>query len=380
MEEYLGKLGGSLWVNRYVEQFTSLITLDLSSYSTCNDDYEQYDEMVLYISTAIRKLTNLRSLKLPSLKTIKGNIFDDSLIKGLINLTDFSLDERESGISRITDYGIQSFTKLTTLHLGLKKGSMITDRSIQYSTNLTDLSLTLEDSSITDISLKGLTNLKTLSICANIYADIDDEKNEITFNALGAFINLTSLSLGGMINITDKTFKNLTNLRNLNLNEEIIISDESMKLLTNLTSLSLLILIYSNKYITNDGISTLINLEILSLRDNKRITDEGVSRLTNLIKLDLSYNSLITVNGLIGLSKLMIIYFNNPFRGDDDRSRYERMKGMVKYLPNRNKNGFICSGKDFSLSSRSSSFWDIDLTKYDYKNKDDSSEEESEEQ
>jgi hypothetical protein len=224
------------------------------------------------------------------------------------NLTSLYIDCNNK---HITDIGIKTLTKLTSFR---NESGKITSDSLIALTNLTCLHI--DGSSIKDNGIKHLTNLISLHVCGNKITNnaikmlvnlthIDIVYNEkISIDVLKQLPKLISLSLTESPDYSIGTgLSELLNLKHINIrnnHNNKIIGDDVIKYLTNLTGLN----IWNNSVIGNTGISELKYLIFLNLGCCSCITNSTLATLTKLKILDLSNNNIITDNGITNLMDL----------------------------------------------------------------------------
>lgn len=128
--------------------------------------------------------------------------------------------------------------------------------------------------------------------------------SEMNFDgSIVGMTNLTSLALGRdfcsrTVCISDETLSSLLNLTELDISHDKFISDMGIRNLTNLTALGLA---YSSQ-VSDEGLQRLVQLKSLVLFGNVTISDNGICKLTNLI--DLRVNGKITDQGISQLASL----------------------------------------------------------------------------
>lgn len=194
-------------------------------------------------------------------KLIEDNMyFNGRCLRHLTNLTSFT-----TGSFTISDYGIETLTKLTYLNCLIVNN--ITDNGLKNLTNLTYLDME-NNENITDSSIKYLTKLTYLN-CESL--------NNITDIGISYLTSLTHLVCNKVI--TDDGLVNLRNLTHLDCSFCCNITDKSLNRL-NLIELNC----SDNQEITDDSIKNMTNLKYLTCY-NTKITDECVKHLSNLIYL-----------------------------------------------------------------------------------------------
>jgi len=200
-------------------------------------------------------------------------------------------------------------------------GPMLIDEHFTMMTNLTNLAIQYHN----DVTIKGLCSLQQLKKLSLYNVSFGDDEIKI----LSQLPNLTNMILPMLV--TNKGLLYLTNLLKLNLGCNNIVSDYGLK---QLTKLKKLIIDGSGDRITNDGISTLINLTYISDDDeltNNIITMESISCLTNLKKFnfyilyDFKENSLWYLTNL----KKLEIYGGNP--SPESLLRLTKLKSLTIY-------------------------------------------------
>lgn len=148
--------------------------------------------------------------------------------------------------------------------------------SLQGMSRLTHLDLTYNRGVNRDeyVNIHLLTGLRSLVL---------KENTTVRANELCQLTNLTKLDLTANFSVINRnTIMYLPNkLRILDLSHNQCIDDCDLRQLTNLTSLNL-----SMSQITDDGVSTLTNLETLVLHINRDITQASLTLLTNLRDLE----------------------------------------------------------------------------------------------
>lgn len=160
----------------------------------------------------------------------------------------------------------------------------------------------LESAHLNNSALKRLTFLHELALTQN--SPIDDE-------GISGLVSLASLTwdepgrnIQSFCKVTNDGIKGLTNLRYLSLFANKIITDDGIANLSG--SLQTLHLRSSwRNLITDDGLAMLTNLQSLFLPKTSGISDAGVSGLSNLTLLELSLSACAITNaGILGLTNL----------------------------------------------------------------------------
>lgn len=277
-----------------IENLRNLQKLDLGI-GDCS--YDCNENQITDIS-ALSGLTNLVELNLGG-----NSISNLNALKGLINLKKLSLNYNNFNLSN--DIGnlsnidaLSRLTNLVELDLG---GNQISDISaLKGLSNLKILSLS--DTNITDISaLSGLTNLVELDLCGSQYANRNF--NSISsLSPLSGLTNLVKLRLGGQQISDISALKGLTNLKTLSLFYNDKISDITpLSGLTNLTSIDLNLC----ENLSNlSPLSGLTNLTNLTLTRNGSVDANALKGLTNLKTLDLFGSPVMNLSALSGLTNL----------------------------------------------------------------------------
>ena len=187
--------------------------------------------------------------------------FNGRCLRQLTSLTSLTTES-----FTITDYGIETLTKLTYLNMWYNKN--ITDSSVKKLTNLTYLDIGGSNKNITDSSIKYLTNLTYLN-CESL--------NNVTDVGISYLTSLTHLVCN--VNITDRGIINLKKLTHLDCSFCNNITDNG------LNGLHLIELNCSdNQEITDDSIKNMLTLKYLTCC-NTKITNESIKYLSNLIYL-----------------------------------------------------------------------------------------------
>lgn len=205
-----------------------------------------------YFNNNIKQIRILSNEKYPGVK-------DEQHLKELPNLTSLYLFESE-----ITNKGLLNLPNLAGL--GLSDGSLITDEGILSLTKLSSLDL-FNNASLTDKGISSLTNLSSLSLL----------NSNITNNGIKTLTNLTELNIMDMPKINDEGIKDLVNLKMFDMGFDNTITNISH--LTNLTSLCVCDLV------TNDQISSLVNLTRLDISKLSPISFTSIKGLTALTEL-----------------------------------------------------------------------------------------------
>jgi hypothetical protein len=208
---------------------------------------------------------------------------------------------------RFSNENVRTLTQLQKIDL--YENPMINNRTVQKLSNLTTLSLK-ENEKVSNSGIKKLTGLTKLNL----------KKNGLISN-IGTLVNLRNLNLNYNTKITDKDIKYLTLLEKLDLTNNPSISNKGLKRLTQLRNLNLskvqdfdgqdVPIDFGPRYLNNDGITHLFDLDTLNLKKEENITIEGISGLRNLTCLNLSRNqnfndedmSLLTQLKSLNLSK-----------------------------------------------------------------------------
>jgi hypothetical protein len=145
----------------------------------------------------------------------------------LVNLSFSTFAPAPSGDDfLVTDEGLKGLRSLCFLY---KPPTTISDASISCLTQLAFLSLRADHASITNDSIRLLTNLTALEMHGN---------RHITDESFTCLSNLTRLVRYQCAGLTDVGLQPLTNLAELQLDEDLI-SDAGLSLLTNLMQLSI---------------------------------------------------------------------------------------------------------------------------------------------
>lgn len=122
----------------------------------------------------------------------------------------------------------------------------------------------------------------------------------------------------GYPNIKDEHLSMLPNLSKLIAVSNLSITIKQILKLTNLRSLFL-----RDIKMTDEEISSLVNLTSLTLVDNRSISDEGISKLVNLTSLILVRDQKLTTTAVINLTKLMHLRTTGCYKID-----YNNVKGL----------------------------------------------------
>lgn len=199
--------------------------------------------------------------------------------------------------NKISDKSIQTLHNLSVLICN----NTITDNSVANLNNLVSLKL-CENDSITDISLMKLTKLEQLIInnsCKNI-SDI----------SILLLTNLTELNLysNRFCHITNESISKLSKLKVLSIHNNPYINTINLPYLKRL---------YANELLT-DSSTTCSNLTHLYCSDNQNFTDSLLCKLPNLLSLNCEDNNNFTNNGLYSLPNLTYLDcgFNTNFTDD----------------------------------------------------------------
>ncbi|AYV81229.1 MAG: hypothetical protein Harvfovirus22_4 [Harvfovirus sp.] len=214
------------------------------------------------------------------------NINDLQLIT-LPRLTELSLCNSYYSQKTITDHSLKYLTNLTRLHFwlnvfsgdGLTHLRKIKSLSLYYNSSVKDVhmkglttltELSLADCPISDLGLSYLPNLKRLNL-ENFW------RNSITGIGLQALTQLTSLSLQYINNIAEIDLIRLTNLRSLEMRKCNLI---------------------------NDFLSSMTFLEKLTIRDHIDRGDMSFRKFNRLTSLEIIYNDTLSGKGLGYLTNL----------------------------------------------------------------------------
>ena len=194
------------------------------------ENLTQLKELDFYGSDATYKnvdplanLTNLQSLRLPSMNYQMNIVLD---ISGLANLTNLQSLDISGDVASLA--ALSGMTKLQSLRIygGSNDGGYSSLAPLANLTSLTDLYLNLNDQVTSLTPLGSLTNLRSLEL----YINGDYNRPVLTdISPLGKLTNLQSLTLTER-GVTDiSALKNLTNLQSLEIREygEAKISDWS---------------------------------------------------------------------------------------------------------------------------------------------------------
>ena len=190
------------------------------------------------------------------------------------------------GLTRLTFLGFESnpATNLTALAnlpnlkgLDLSYNSQANFQQLASLTNLT--SLYLSGSGITNLSfVQNLKQLTNLSVCANQVMDV---------SPLTGLSNLRILNFAENAGLVDfSVISTLTNLESLSLNGNSITNLAFLQSQSHLTALN----IDANLISSFSPIAGLINLNILSAQQNLLTNTSDLSPLTNLLALNLNQN------------------------------------------------------------------------------------------
>jgi hypothetical protein len=189
---------------------------------------------------ALWNLLNLAKLYLNGVTTVT-----DHGITRLSNLTVLSLDSND----RITDAGLAGLTKL--MDLSLADNDSITDDALSRLTNLTNLNLNGNEV-ITDSSVSCLTNLLSLS----------QMPTKLTDRGFSTLTRLTSLfitfALDHCKTISDVSFRGLTNLKTLGFShyKDSALTVNGLSKMKNLQ----MSYVYTDERLVPHGLSTLRDL------------------------------------------------------------------------------------------------------------------------
>jgi hypothetical protein len=245
------------------------------------------------------------------LKCYDGFIVDSDL-SHLYNLRYFAC----MNCSKITPMGLSYLSNLESLKIQFQFYANADQMKTLYRVK----ELKLIQTNINDAWFQYFPHLKKLTVrlCSNI---TDDGIK---------MLNLTYLSLRDSYNVTDNSIKYLTDLRYLNcsssrLYKQYDISDVSIQHLTKLTHLNC----PDSKIITDISIARLTNLTRLNCNNCFSITDASISRLVNLTHLNCAFCVNITSNGIKRLNKLVIlICIKSGVQVDDRLNKLVQLKHL----------------------------------------------------
>ena len=206
----------------------------------------------------------------------------------------------DTTISGITKDDLARLSNLHTFKIGSQSGDTTTD----VLSNLSDTLVTLSTNGT--YHLPPLSNLRDLSIHYN---------NVVHVTTIGSLTTLQSLRLTACCRMTDRCLYTLSSLRSLMI-ADVNVSDDALSSLVNLTSLE----VEHASLITNRGIQRLTGLRELTLRSADRGINEdslaGLHLLTHLCMV--GRNASVNYNALTQL-KSLAIYTGQYFTMFNDR-------------------------------------------------------------
>jgi internalin A len=217
---------------------------------------------------------------------------------------------------------VTKFAKMQNIHMReckfISKLILNSVKHVNYEgiKHLTDniVSLTLiNNCMIKDIHILAFTKLTELNISQNRH--ISDHALKV-MTTLKTLILTTTTDHSEFVNykITDNGVSTLINLTTLMMSNGVRITSKGLSSLTNLTNLD----IGYNHTITDLSVKHLVKLKTLSLFDNLHITTDGISNLINLTSLNLDSNDMISDEGLIKLVTLVDLNLSYNHKITDD--------------------------------------------------------------
>lgn len=170
---------------------------------------------------------------------------------------------------------------------------MLSDRILSYTPDILTLHFT-GHTKITDNGLRYLTKIAELRIGVN--------QQFVTAKGIQQLTTLTRLASDVPV-CMDIDITTLSNLQSLSMHHKTLIDDHDLSQMTRLKFLSL----YGSATISDHGISTLTNLRSINCAATRLITIDGLKCLPQLTHLDLSVNRVIsTIGTLTSLTSLRL--------------------------------------------------------------------------
>ena len=290
--------GESTDLTKYPIHTESIHTIVISNDSICR---------VPNLSVLVNMVKTITTLKLSY-----GTPIGKSVLKMFTNLTSLTMDYNDN----CSDDVIQHLTGL--ISLSVKGTPPLTNNAFIYASKLRDLDIT-SNSMVTDralLHLSGLVNLTTNSI--------------ITNDGLSRLTNLEKLSIPTYSTL-NSALRLLTNLRTLQFFHDLSDADLS-PLSDSLTSLDLS---YVSSLVTNDSLTRLTNLKILTLQNHSFvrpsgfITSEGLSKMTGLTKLRLRGNREVRDEWITSLTNLTELDIFNTGITDASLTRLSNLRHIL---------------------------------------------------